>query len=54
MSELSKYLAIISEFADKIESHLNKKYRPFLKKLFTDNAQERSKAPATEKVTLGE
>lgn len=54
MSELNKYLALINEFADKIESHLNKKYRPFLKKLFADNAQERSKAPGADKISLGE
>lgn len=32
MSELSKFINLLIEYEEKVESHLNKKYKSFLRK----------------------
>ena len=33
MTELSKFINLLIEFEEKVESHLNKKYKTFLRKV---------------------
>lgn len=33
MTELSKFINLLIEFEEKVEGHLNKKYKPFIRKI---------------------
>lgn len=43
---------LLVEFGEKLDGHLNKKYRPFIKSLLIQNVQERGKSMNPEKVAL--
>lgn len=35
MTEISKYINLLIQFGEKLEGHLNKKYRPFIKSMLS-------------------
>ena len=50
MSEVSRFINLLIEFGEKLESHVNKKYKPFIRS--TLNLQELAKNVNPQKVLL--
>jgi len=45
MSELSKFINLLVEYEEKIEGHLNKKYKPFLRKMLNQDQLHKTVSP---------
>jgi hypothetical protein len=45
MSELSKFIHLLVEYEEKIEGHLNKKYKPFLRKMLNQDQLLKTVSP---------
>lgn len=45
MSELSKFINLLVEYEEKIEGHLNKKYKPFLRKMLNHDQLSKTVSP---------
>lgn len=52
MSEVSKLINLLIEFGEKLEGHLNKKYRPVIKSMLS--LSELSKSIKPDSVFLGQ
>ena len=50
MSDLSKFMNLCIEYEEKVESHLNKKYKPFIRKII--NLDNLAKNVSPEKIKL--
>ena len=51
MSELSKFIGELVEYREKVESHLNKKYKPFVRKIINWDSLGKSVNPNKIKLT---
>ena len=51
MSELSKFIALLVEYGEKLEGHVNKKYKSFVRK--TLSAEALGKRVGAERVVVG-
>ncbi len=45
MSELSKFINLLVEYEEKIEGQLNKKYKPFLRKMLNQDQLHKTVSP---------
>lgn len=51
MTELSKFIGELVEYREKVESHLNKKYKPFVRKIINWDSLGKSVNPNKIKLT---
>jgi len=51
MTELSKFINLLIEFEEKIEGHLNKKYKPFIRKIINLDTLAKNVDPNRIKLT---
>jgi hypothetical protein len=51
MTELSKFINLLIEFEEKIEGHLNKKYKPFCRKIINLDSLAKNVDPNRIKLT---